>query len=164
VKRSLEQYDAFYREAHRVLSTVQAQGGPFVVLDLHTYNHRRDGPDAPAADPTANPEVNVGTESVTRERWGPLIDRFMSDLRAQDFLGRHLDVRENVKFRGGRFARWVHETFGPTACALAIEFKKFFMDEWSGTLDRAQHEAIHAALRSTLPGLLEEIARVRAAR
>jgi hypothetical protein len=133
---------------------MQHRFGRFVVLDLHTYNHRREGPEGPSADPTANPEVNVGTGTLNRQRWAPVVDRFIADLRGFDFLGRHLDVRENVKFRGGQFSRWIHETFPEAACSLAIEFKKFFMDEWTGEPDRVQVEAIRRALQSTVPGMI----------
>ena len=132
----------------------------FVVFDLHSYNHRRDGPDASPADPAANPEVNIGTASMDRDRWAPVVDRFISDLRQFDYRGRHLDVRENVKFRGGHFPRWIHQQFPDSGCALAIEFKKFFMDEWSGSLFRADHQAILEALRSTVPGVIEEVGRL----
>jgi hypothetical protein len=76
-----------------------------------------------------------------------------------DFLGRHLDVRENIKFQGGYFPRWTHEHFPDSACVLAIEFKKFFMDEWTGKIDPAQRQfqAISRALQSTIPGTLEEL-------
>src|ERR687884_306413 len=60
------------------------RGQRFVVLDLHSYNHRRSGPEAPPADPAGNPEINVGTGSLDRERWGPLVDRFADDLRTVD--------------------------------------------------------------------------------
>jgi hypothetical protein len=66
-------------------------------------------------------------------------------------MGRRLDVRENVKFRGGNVPRWIHETFPNSGCAVAIEFKKFFMDEWTGELDVEQHDAIRLALESTVP-------------
>jgi len=60
--------------------------GRFLVLDLHSYNHRRDGPDQPPADPQGNPQVNVGTGTmVNRDRWANLIDRFMDGLAAVDF-------------------------------------------------------------------------------
>jgi hypothetical protein len=101
--------------------------------------------------------VNIGTGTMDRALWAPLVERFIADLRAFDFMGRHLDVRENVKFRGGYFPRWTHETFPATGCAIAIEFKKFFMDEWTGEPDHAQVEAIRLALQSTVPGVLEEL-------
>jgi hypothetical protein len=92
---------------------------------------------------------------MDRDRWGDVVDRFIADLRAFDFLGRRLDVRENVRFQGGQLARWTHETFPEAGCALAIEFKKFFMDEWSGTPDPVQIAAIGQALRATVPGVLD---------
>jgi hypothetical protein len=131
-----------------------------VVFDLHSYNHRRDGPEAPPADPELNPEVNVGTGTMDRERWGPVVDAFMGSLRAFDYRGRRLDVRENVKFRGGQFSRWIHENFPTAACSLAIEFKKFFMDEWSGEPDPVQLDAIRTALATSVPAVLEVLRRM----
>jgi hypothetical protein len=160
VERSLSQYDAFYAEAHRVFSEMERRFGHFVVLDLHSYNHRRAGPDAAPDDPALNPEINVGTGTLDRGRWAQLIDRFIGDLTAFEFLGRHLDVRENVKFRGGQFPRWIHENFPESACCLAVEVKKIFMDEWSGKLFPEEFEAIPQGLQSTLPGLLESLEKV----
>jgi hypothetical protein len=62
---------------------------------------------------------------------------------------------------GRGFPRFVHEHFPRTGCALAIEFKKFFMDEWTGALNAARHAAIKQALRSTVPGVLEELKRIQ---
>jgi hypothetical protein len=42
---------------------------------------------------------------------------------------------------------------------LSIEFKKFFMDEWTGEPDEILVDAIADALRFTLPGLRDELAR-----
>jgi hypothetical protein len=81
-------------------------------------------------------------------------------LRAFDFLGRQLDIRENVKFRGGQLARWTHEQFPHSGCVLSIEFKKFFMDEWTGIPDSTQLEAIRQGLQSTVPGVLEELKKI----
>ena len=105
VARSLAEYDAFYAELDRVLAEKARRHGRFVVLDLHSYNHRREGPEGPEAEPAGNPEVNVGTGTMDREYWAPLVERFIADLRGYDFLGRHLDVRENVKFVGRQFPR-----------------------------------------------------------
>lgn len=157
IATSLAQYDAFYQEMQRFFSDLQERYGRFVVFDLHTYNHRRGGPEGLPADPQQNPEVNVGTGTLDRDRWGALVDRFMGELRACDFLGRHLDVRENVKFRGGHFARWVHETFAGAGCVLSIEFKKFFMDEWTGKPDPQQLAAIRNVLAAVVPGIRKEL-------
>lgn len=155
--RSLSAWDAFYARMREVLSEVEAAHGAFVVYDLHSYNHRRNGPQGPPASEAENPQVNLGTGTMDRARWAPLVDRFIADLGACDFPGGRLDVRENVRFRGGNFPRWVHETFPSTGCALAIEFKKFFMDEWTGAADPRLLDAITGALASTVPGVLEEL-------
>jgi hypothetical protein len=132
-----------------------------VVLDLHTYNHRRGGPAAAYDDPAANPEINLGTGTMSRPQWAPVVNRFLDDLRRFRYCNRSLDVRENVRFRGGHLPQWVHTEYPDTVCALAVEVKKFFMDEWTGTRDEREHSAIMNALRSTLPGLREELANAR---
>jgi hypothetical protein len=43
---------------------------------------------------------------------------------------------------------------------LAIEFKKFFMDEWTGEPDERLVEAIGAALRSTVPDVIRALERI----
>ena len=159
-QNSLALYDAFYDEAKIELEKVRASFGHFVVYDLHSYNHRRDGADAPPADADENPEVNIGTKSLADPKFRPLIERFIADLRAFDFGGRRLDVRENVKFGGGEFSKWVHREFPDSACSIAIEWKKFWMDEWSGAPDDAQRELIRRALISTFDGAREELAKL----
>lgn len=157
VQRSLAAYDAFYAEMHRLFTHLTARFGRFVVFDLHSYNHRRQGPAAPPADPATNPAVNLGTGTMDRARWASVVERFMADLRAVDFPGQQLDVRENVKFQGGQLARWTHQTFPDSGCVLAIEFKKFFMDEWTGQADPAQLAVIQQALQTSVPGVLEAL-------
>lgn len=152
--RSLAEYDAFYATVKRIFTVLKSRFGRFVVFDLHTYNHRRLGLQALPADPKYNPEINLGTGTMDRTRWAPVVENFLTDLRGFDFLSRHLDVRENVKFQGGHFSDWVHQTFPNSACVLSIEVKKFFMNEWSNELDPIQLDAIRCALESTVPGVL----------
>ncbi|HMO83313.1 MAG TPA: N-formylglutamate amidohydrolase [Lacipirellulaceae bacterium] len=153
VAETLQGYDLFYATARAVLAQLIAHHGAIVVLDIHTYNHRRDGPAAPPANSEENPEVNLGTGSLDRARWGHIVDGFMAALLHCPSSGRSLDVRENVRFRGGHFSCWVHENFPENACALAIEFKKTFMDEWTGLLDRRQLDGIQQALAGACQGL-----------
>lgn len=160
VVRSLEEYDAFYEKLRIHCDEMCRSHGHFVIFDLHAYNYRRAGSDAPPQDPIENPEVNIGTGTMNRRYWGDLVDRFIEDLRHFDFLGRHLDVRENVKFVGRHFAQWTHDNYPESACLLAIEFKKFYMDEWSGLGDPVQVQAIRQALASTIPGVRESLAKL----
>jgi N-formylglutamate amidohydrolase len=163
VEDALRIHDAFYAGLHRLFSRLAARFGRFVVYDLHSYNHRRAGPSAAPADPATHPQVNVGTGSLAdRACFAPLIDRFQADLRAFPFPGGALDVRENVRFRGGYLGRWTHQSFPEAGCVLSIEVKKFFMDEWTGELDPERHAAVGRALAATAPGVLEELERLRA--
>lgn len=160
IARSLAAYDTFYDQVRHVLRRLVEQHGRIVVLDLHSYNHRRQGSGSPAADPRENPDVNVGTGTMDRCRWAPIVDRFVRDLTAHDFLGHHLDVRENVKFFGGNFPRWIHETFPESVCCLAVEIKKFFMDEWTGVVDQVQLHAVGQALQAAATGVLAQLVEV----
>jgi N-formylglutamate deformylase len=145
IQQSLESYDDFYTQLGHHLDEVAARG-PFVVLDLHSYNHRRYGADAPPQAVAENPEINVGTGSLDGARWGGVVDAFVAALPDRD-------ARENVRFRGGELSRWVNTRYREQGCALAIEFKKTFMDEWTGTLDDEHLEALRDDLAATVPAL-----------
>ena len=160
VARSLAEYDRFYTEVERVCINLERRFNRFVVFDLHTYNHSRAGLKAAPTDSSQHPEINLGTGTMNRQYWAPVVDTFLKDLRDFDFLGRQLDVRENIKFRGGYFPYWIHQRFPQTACVLAIEVKKFFIDEWTYQPDFVQLDAIHRALHSTVPGVLEALKRI----
>lgn len=160
IQRSLEEYDAFYQQLESLLTTFQQRHDKFIVFDLHAYNYRRLGHHAPPENAELCPEINIGTGSMNRLRWSPVVDRFINELRNFDFLGRHLDVRENVKFRGRQLPQWVHRRFPDSACVLAIEVKKFFMDEYSGKGDPIQIQAIREALLATIPGIIKTLTQV----
>ncbi len=155
VERSLDIYDNFYADLGAHLDRLAATG-PFVVFDVHSYNHRRDGPDAECAPEEGNPDVNVGTGSMP-DRWRTLADSFIAALGDGDVDGRPLDVRENIRFRGRAFPQWVHERYPDTGCALALEFKKTFMDEWTGVVDDDHLAALTGAMRNTIPSVLHAL-------
>ena len=148
VEQSLAAHDAFYAHLRLVLDELVRRHGRVVVFDLHSYNHVRNGPNAAPDDPAKNPEINVATGSLDRENWAPIVDRCLTELRTYDYMGRRLDVRENVRFRGGELPKWIHRNYPGTVCALALEFKKFWMDEWTGEVDRQQHRELHQALEA----------------
>jgi N-formylglutamate amidohydrolase len=160
IERTLQSYDAFYSELEDLYRDLAGRFGRFLILDLHSYNHLREGPDGPPADPAGNPQVNVGTGTMAdRGRWASLIDRFIEELSSVDVSVGNLDVRENVRFRGGACAAWAHRTFPEAACVLSVELKKFFMDEWTGVPDEALIDEIGAALSVATAAASEELER-----
>lgn len=147
---SLEIYDRFYDELGAICDELVAAHGHVLVLDIHSYNHRRGGPDGPVDDPELNPEINLGTDSI-HKAWRPLVDVFAETMRTLPFFDDALDVRENVKFKGGQVTRWINERYGDKGLSIAVEMKKIYMDEWSGALD----ESIAAAIGGILGAATE---------
>lgn len=152
VRGSLEAYDAFHDALTERLDRLAASG-PFVVYDVHSYNHRRDGADAEPSAAEDNPEVNVGTGSLDHARFGGVVQAFIGAMAAQRVPWGNLDVRENVRFRGGHLSRWIHARYPGVGCCLALEFRKSFMDEWTGEVDGARLRALADALAATVPAV-----------
>ena len=143
--RSLAIHREYYRMLGHLLDGLAERHDRFVVIDVHSYNHRRDGPGGPPTPQQAAPDINIGTFSMPREDWAFLLDPLMEAMRAFDFNGRHLDVRENIAFQGkGEQTRFIHERYPSRGCAIALEFKKFFMDEWTGQPERRDVAAMGA--------------------
>jgi N-formylglutamate amidohydrolase len=149
VSESVALYDTFYADLANALDRLVAERGGFVLFDIHSYNHRRSGPEADPDPPEENPVVNLGTGSLPG-RWQPVSEAFMKQIREQTLDELPLDVRENVRFQGRQVARWVHETYTETGCALAIELKKVYMDEWTGKVYPDKLRRLGDALVSTI--------------
>jgi hypothetical protein len=152
---SLTAYDDFYAHLRWLLERLLTTHEKLVVFDLHSFNHRRGGQHGEVDDPRQKPEINLGTRSMDRDFWADIVDQWLGEMRGYDYFGRRLDVRENVCFFGGHFPTWIHEQFPRRVCVLAIEVKKFFMDEWTGELDARQHQAIGEALQIAAARLLK---------
>ena len=156
-KRSLQKHKDFYSKLEAEINKHLTTNKIIVVYDLHSYNYKRNGADKPAEEDFQNPEINLGTGTLNREKWAPIIDRFISETRNYNFMGRSLDIRENVKFKGGYFPRWIHEKFPSSVCSLSIEFRKFFMDEWTGEPYNNIINEIKSLLKVTTISVLQEI-------
>lgn len=150
----MRQHKSYYDTLRQVLSGLEADHGRFALLDMHSYNHRRKGANDPATLQEDAPDINIGTFSMDRDRWAHVLEPFMESLRRHSVNGKPLDVRENIAFDGkGEQTRFVHEHFPQTGCAIAVEFKKIFMDEWTGQPDAPAIDQLRAAVRSSLPVL-----------
>ena len=158
VQGSLDLHARYYRMLCGLLDDVAERHERFLLIDVHSYNHRRDGPAEVPAPQEEAPDINIGTFSMPREQWAFLVDPLIDVMRAFDFNGRRLDVRENIAFQGrGEQTRFVHQRYPGQACAVALEFKKFFMDEWSGEPDLAEVAAMRAFvtdIAATAEGML----------
>lgn len=147
VERSLAIHDAYYAHLGILLDAMVEAHDRILLLDVHSYNHRRDGPEADPTPQEDAPDINIGTFSMPRERWAFLLEPLMEEIATFDFAGRKLDVRENVAFQGkGAQTRFVHERHPENACAIAFEFKKIYMDEWTGQPDPEALAAMRALI------------------
>jgi len=109
---------------------------PFlVVLDIHSYNHRRGGPNAEPDPQDENPDIIIGRGNLLQKHY-PAAEALCQMLNGKDYLNKALDCRQDVKFTGGYMSRWLNSRYPDRLICLAIEFKKIFMDEWTGELDQ----------------------------
>ncbi len=162
IEASLAVHDEYYATLRSMLTAIERRHRHFVVLDVHSYNHRRRGPETEPADVAEAPEINIGTASMDRAKWADVIDALISAISAITLAGRPVDVRENIAFQGrGEQTRFIHEHFPDTGCAIAIEFKKTFMDEWTGKPDLEALRSLRTLVASLVPVLTEALARQR---
>ena len=150
-------HDRFYAAMGRLLDRVAQRHPRFVVLDVHSYNHRRGGPDQAPTPPDRAPDINIGTSTLPKGRWEAQLDPIHAIFGEPPGPGRvagvggcptrltpvagprstsALDVANDVAFQGrGELTRFVHQRHPAQGGAFAIEVKKFFMDEWTGLPD-----------------------------
>jgi N-formylglutamate amidohydrolase len=109
---------------------------PFLlILDLHSFNHRRKGADAEPDPQLENPDIILGRNNMPLSYY-PFVECLRSQLDKKEIDSHTLDCRIDVKFTGGYVSRWLHHSFPNQVLCPAVEFKKIFMDEWSGLLDK----------------------------
>lgn len=148
-------YDAFYTEIRLLIEEALNVHGYFCILDVHSYNHRRESP-SEEADSETHPEINLGT-FYNKEKWLSLCNNYHDFLSHSKVLNPQPDVRQNIIFRGGAFAQWVTGNFGEKGAVLSIEFKKTFMDEWTGIADIPHVNNLKALLHASVSFLQTEI-------
>lgn len=156
VEDSLAVYDAFYADLGRRLDRVAARG-PFVVYDVHSYNHQRGGEGTDLAPEADNPEVDLGTGTVAAA-FAPVVAALARALSAQRVQGHHLDVRRAVRFQGRALAWFVHGRYPGRGVCLALEFKKTFMQEWTGACHEGHLRQLQQALTATHGPVLDALA------
>ncbi len=132
--RLQEDYSAWYALLKYQVDRLLGIHPFLVVLDLHSYNHRRGGPDAPPDPQIQNPDIIIGRSNLAQRHY-PAAESLHRQLDGQPCLGKALDCRLDVKFTGGNLSRWLNHHYSDRLICLAIEFKKTWMDEWTGVVD-----------------------------
>ena len=151
IARSLERWDRFYAMFAELIEHMLECWEAVLLIDLHSYNHRRDGASAPCAPQADNPDIELGLTTADPDRWGNTTERFAQALRNVAVAGRTPDVRANVRFpTGGHFPEWVYARWGGRVCTISPEYKKIFMDEWTGHADIAALHALERGLRQAV--------------
>ncbi|WP_265562190.1 N-formylglutamate amidohydrolase [Sphingomicrobium arenosum] len=136
MERSRLLHDEFYRQASARVEALIKEHGRVLVLDLHSFNHLRDGKEGDPAPKPENPDIDLGVTTLDKAIYGDLVERFARRLRSVPLNGETPDVRENKRFPdGGHFPEWLHARYGEDACVMTLEYKKIFMDEWGRSAD-----------------------------
>lgn len=134
LERLYASYDTWYKIARHQIENLLKHNNKLLILDIHSYNHRRGGMDA-APDPQIdNPDIIIGRNNLSEELY-PRIETLRNRIDGIPFLDRSIDCRCDIKFSGGHFSRWVNSSYPGRCICLAIEFKKLFMNEWTDEFD-----------------------------
>jgi hypothetical protein len=132
IDRSITKYDEFHKLMDIVTAYLLKQNRYGVIFDFHSYNYQREEKVSWHID--ENPVINIGTEPVNRDLFGEVIDNLLFSLSGLSISGHPISVGENVIFKGGGLSNRLSSAYYDQLLFLAIEFKKIFMDEWSGRL------------------------------
>ncbi len=156
IQQSLAEYDSFYRRLDSAISETIKSFGYAIVLDVHSYNHHRLGLGQPYDSQEDNPQIILGTTNMPRT-YLESIYKIQKKFQENIYQGKKLDCRIDIKYPGGTMSRHLHREFPGKVFSLAIEFKKTFMNEWTGELYRDKMEELITALQSITPLLTKDL-------
>ena len=139
---------------HLIEATIQ-QFGTFLILDIHSYNAKRAAADE-LVDELRNPQINLGTY-YNDPKWRKLTQAFVDSIEDHTFQSNPIDIRENIKFKGGYLSQHLNKKYGEKGAILSVEFRKDFMDEWTGTPNYQAITEYNTLLKHTLPILQAEL-------
>lgn len=162
-KESRQLHDRFYGEIRDLVDGLLERHKSIIVLDVHSYNHMRDGADGDPAPIEDNPDIDIGATTLDKSIFGNLLHAFTSELAKHPVRGAAVKVGENVRYAdGGNFPEWLHEVYGERACVITLEYKKIFMDEWTGSLDIGAVQDLRFGLMHAVAAAKAELAKLNA--
>lgn len=148
-----EEYDQWYIHLDNVIERLLERHPFIVVLDLHSYNHRRGGADAQPDPQEKNPDIILGRSNLHRKYYDD-VEALRLRLDGTDWQNIQLDCRADVKFPGGYMSRYLNAKYGDRLMAVAVEFKKIFMNEWTSELNRHAWDSLKGLFHQEAMGWL----------
>jgi len=127
---SLAKHHEFHQLMDIVTDFLIRQNNQAYIFDVHSYCYQREKRLPWFVD--NKPVINLGTEAINQNVFGEAIKNFITHLSQISVDGRLISVAENDVFKGGFLARRLCARNHDQLAVFAIEFKKIFMDEWSG--------------------------------
>ncbi len=161
IERSRAIHDRFYAAMRRLCDDKIARHGQILLLDIHSYNFKRNGPGGEPAPAENNPDIDIGATTLDKPVYGDLLDEFAETLRRVPVNGTAPSVGINVRWKdGGNFPEWLHGIYGEKACVMTLEYKKIFMDEWSEEADIFALQHLRQGLLLAVEGARQTLARI----
>ena len=131
---SLVKHQEFQDLVDLVIDFILGQNRYALIFDMHSYCYQREERGAWFDDP--RPEINLGTKPVNRELFRDAIESFLDDLSSARIGNHPVRAAENEIFLGGYLSRRLSKAWHDDVLVLALEYKKIFMDEWTGEIYR----------------------------
>ena len=127
---SLSKHQEFHQLMDIVTDFLVQQHSQAFIFDVHSYCYQREERLPWHVD--KKPVINLGTDAINQNVFRKSIKNFLNRLSQISVDGRLISVAENDIFKGGYLARRLCARNHDQLAVFAIEFKKIFMDEWSG--------------------------------
>ncbi len=155
MEQSLEKY----REFHQLLDIIAAylvrRFKRAYIFDLHAYCYQREKRLTWYED--EKPVINLGTEAINKTVFGQDIRVFLELLQQISVDNRKISVAENEIFKGGYLARRLTAQYHRNLAVFAIEFKKIFMDEWTGNFHPSIYNQLIRQFSAKVHEFLEQL-------
>ena len=132
VETTLRKYHEFHSLLDIVISHMLKNSSTVLLFDMHSFSYQRNERKNWWED--KKPELNLGTRSVNRRLFAPQIDLFLKSISGSTLDGHPLRIAENELFPGGYLTHKMALAYDEKVLVFAIEYKKIFMDEWTGEL------------------------------
>ena len=127
---TLQKHKEFYDLVDLVVEYLLIRYEHLLVYDMHSYCYQREQKQQWYDDP--RPEINLGTVAVNRTLFAPIIEPLMKFLGENKIDNHPIRVGENAVFPGGYLSRRLSSEHYDNVLVMALEYKKLFMDEWTG--------------------------------